>query len=1102
MAETTYPGVFANEIDQTGPTPASPDGVPAGVVGTAARGPAFVPVTVPNFSQFIAKFGDTKGKYFGPMAVKEWLANAGAGTFVRVLGTGDGTARATSNDAATAPVTWAGAVTRAGFIVGDQVIQANGALGENPYTPAAPAGPLVPAGVLGRTYMLGCFMSASQYPDQNSSLWGEAGLTNWTTGSVPIVRGILLAPSGVVLTLSSALNPNNEPTVGVRPFAGTSSMQYDRTVPGSPAAANLGGGRIGRVLKGNDGNADQFTMLLNGFVNGSMPAKISASLNPSQGNYFPNVFNTNPLKIEEEGHYLYTHYDIFSTVAEITGAGSRIGAQATPFVPGRIIGRSVAFLLTSSVYPNNEGTAASVSSVGVPNLEGFSDRYRHAVSSYLVSQDFGDGAQNLFRFHALSDGTGGDTRKAADLLTPQKDLPPDRIKVSISNIQPSKETASGFEYGSFTVKIRDLQDNDVNPAVHETYNNCNLDPASDNYIGRKIGNTNTYFDFDKTASAQKLVVEGSFPNVSNLVRVEITPEVDRGAVGMSPTALPIGFRGQYHLVTSGSGPILMFTGSSATVTSVNYGVTQDTMQTVNQPPVPFRRAIKVGELSDVSADDVKSEYHWGVQTSQIQLQNNPNNNDAVFNSGMYGFVKYFPRHLTTLTNWLVGDNEGTADVGGTILDADRFNNNFFTLERVQVLTASSGLPDAAQWAAARYRRNGVSSNLTDSDSAIHAGKFIDPNTDFADSTARTHLKFSVIMNGGFDGVNIFDSGKAGLTDNAVRREFDNINQGGVSGPTVVAYRKAVDILAEKSDVDIQLLAIPGIRHPVVTDYTIDAVEDRFDAMYIMDIEQQDVEGNFITGSNVNVSVANTRNRFSDRNLDTSFAAAYFPDVIVQTAPGASRATSNPLAGGVSSTPHSSVQVPASVSVLGAFALNDRVGFPWFAPAGFTRGALNTAISLATNLQTSDLGGLYENDINPIVSEPAVSTTGPAGNFVLQIRGQKTLLQAQSALDRVNVRRLLIEVRRRVKKVADNLLFEPNREETLASFQAAVQPIMNQIQQQQGISRFRVVIDSSTTTQADVENNTVRGKIFLQPTRSVEFISLDFVVTNTINDDAL
>jgi phage tail sheath protein FI len=119
------------------------------------------------------------------------------------------------------------------------------------------------------------------------------------------------------------------------------------------------------------------------------------------------------------------------------------------------------------------------------------------------------------------------------------------------------------------------------------------------------------------------------------------------------------------------------------------------------------------------------------------------------------------------------------------------------------------------------------------------------------------------------------------------------------------------------------------------------------------------------------------------------------------------------------------------------------------------------------------------------------------NSGVTVFGQKTLLAAQSALDRVNVRRLLIDVRRKVRDVARTFLFEPNRATTIAAFQARVQPILTAIQSQGGLDRFRVIIDTTTTTQADIENNTIRGRIFLQPTRSVEFVSLDFVVSNNI-----
>jgi phage tail sheath protein FI len=209
--------------------------------------------------------------------------------------------------------------------------------------------------------------------------------------------------------------------------------------------------------------------------------------------------------------------------------------------------------------------------------------------------------------------------------------------------------------------------------------------------------------------------------------------------------------------------------------------------------------------------------------------------------------------------------------------------------------------------------------------------------------------------------------------------------------------------------------------------------------------------------------------FKNRALDSSFAAAYFPDVTV----------ADPDTGAL-------VSVPPSVVTLGAYSLNDRVGHPWFAPAGFTRGALKDVVSTKVSLNRTNLDDLYDADINPLAKYPSRP---------LSIWGQKTLLAANSALDRVNIRRLLIDVRRKVRGVANTLLFEPNRSETLDRFSRLVNPILQSVQEKQGVDRFRVIIDTTTTTQADVENNTIRGKIFLQPTRSIEFVALDFVVTN-------
>jgi len=255
----------------------------------------------------------------------------------------------------------------------------------------------------------------------------------------------------------------------------------------------------------------------------------------------------------------------------------------------------------------------------------------------------------------------------------------------------------------------------------------------------------------------------------------------------------------------------------------------------------------------------------------------------------------------------------------------------------------------------------------------------------------------------------------------------------------------------------------------VVDYAISTVENRFDAMLVTDIEERDQFNTVITSSAQSPHVSNTVTAFKNRVLDTSFAAAYFPDVTMQ----------DPDTGGL-------VTVPPSVVTIGAYSLNDRVGHPWFAPAGFTRGVLNSVESPNVLLNRTNLDDLYDADINPLAQFPGKP---------LSIWGQKTLMANPSALDRVNVRRLLIDIRRKVRNVANTLLFEPNRTETLERFSSLVNPILQSVQDGQGVDRYKVIIDTTTTTQADIENNTIRGKIYLQPTRSIEFVALDFVVTN-------
>ena len=1003
MAELSFKsaGVSLREIDLSGPTKATPTGTPAGVIGTALRGPAFVPVTVATFQDFISVFGNSDGKKFGPMAVREWLKNAGSATYTRVLGVGDGQTR---NTGGANP----GNVTNAGFVVGAAQVQSSGLVGHNPY-----AG--VGTGPLGRTYFLTALMSASA----GSTVFSAPGIQTTATAQ-PILRGVLMAPSGVALSLSCSLVANNSPSSGDM-FAG----------------ANIGDVDISNARQ-------EFTMLINGLTPGAEFSNvITASFDPQSGNYFVNLFNTDPTKTEQAGHYLYAHYDIASSLAVVTGTGVTPSALAQT--------KTFAMLLTSSLN-RNVGTSSNATQVGVPNFEGFEDRYSAAFSPWVVSQKFGGQNQNLFKFHARTDGTVGSTE----------------IKVMIENLQASTNPAN--KYGTFDVVIRKFDDVDTAPVALESFRGLSLDPTSNKYIAKVIGDMHMFFDLDQPVGKQRLVVEGDYPNVSQFVWVELSAHLKDGA--LDATALPTGFRGPHHLLTAATtvnSATSILTGTIAGAGAATAGIGSATLCAVKQPAIPLRQSLAVG----VSPKQVvQPALTWGVQYELIDDKTQPNKN-AVVDASLISFCKYFPLYHTSWQSPWVGDNAGVATLGGATLDSDLFNNNFFSLERVEVITGTNDRPDPTQWTVAQYRRNAVAvGTMTDTnDNTGVVTRFLDPAKDFGHLPSRPYLKFTLPMQGGFDGLNIFDNEKSNLTNTAAAREMlDTVAQFGTSGPTVAAYRKAIDVLQSRTDADIQLLAIPGLRDPSVTDHAVQAVEKRFDSLYLMDIEEQDDVASFVTGTEQNVNVTNTTGHFQSRALDSSFAAAYFPDLVI-TDPATS----------------TNVQCPPSVAVLGAFALNDRIGFPWFAPAGFTRGALASVLETHVKLNQDNLDTLYSADINPITTFPG--TPQPV------VFGQKTLLAAQSALDRVNVRRLLIDIRRKVRAVANTFIFEPNRASTLAAFSAAVTPILSTVQQQQGLDRFSVRIDTTTTSQADVENNTLRGKIFLQPTRSVEFISLNFVVTN-------
>lgn len=981
-------GVTTREIDLTGPTSIEPVGIPAGIVGTSVKGPAFVPLTLPTMNDFVVKFGAPTSIYRnGPLAANEWLRNAQSVTFLRVLGVGDGSQRTSSGNNK-------GKVTNAGFVVGDRQPETSvsGNLTNNPYA--------VAGGTLGKTYFLATYMSQSA----NSTVFTDAGLT--ANGQM-ILRGVLMAASGVVLTLSSSTATSTTPS--------TSSNSSTTT-----------GATTGSVYLGS--GLQEFVMFLNGWngTDSTYTNIITASFDVSAPNYFGRIFNKDPLKIENAGYYLYTQYDIHPAIAVVTGAGV-LGVSGSSTGPRE----KVAFLV-SNQQTWNSGT------IYAPNFEGFEDRFQTAKTPWFTSQKFGGRPVNLFQVIALSDG----------------EEPNSKIKISIENVQPSNTDTTNF--GTFDLLVRDINDNDNNKIVLEQWRGLSLDVSNPRFIGNIIGDTRVFFNFDATTGKQKLTTTGNYPVRSRYIRVSIADDVMNGET--PETALPMGCRGFPHLMTSGSAPMPSITDSNA------WSITNP-LQRLIQPPVPFRLTLTRGTSPTQSTDRA---LYWGVQFERQESATDPNSS-YVPNDTIKSFAKYFGTYHTEWMNPIVSANEGAVDTAQNgIVDADRFNNNAFSLENIKVVyNSTSNIADVNNLESWIYVRGGnIPTNTTTLTRALQV-------SDLADPTVRAVAKFTVYLQGGFDGTRIFNADTAQLTNKAIVEEMNFTLRGFSSGPTVTAYTKALSLMNDVTEVDIQLLALPGIRHRYVTDTALRVTENRFDALYLFDVEERDTNNTLVTTDTQVISVGFTATDFSSRGVNSSFGAAYFPDVTLRD-----------------QFNRSVVRVPPTVAVLGAFSKNDAVAYPWFAPAGFTRGALETTNDPVVRLSKANMDALYSVNINPIVS--FAGSTGPV------VWGQKTVLARQSSLDRVNVRRLLIALRREVRRIANRILFEQNKEATLTRFSQLVNPIFKRVQDQQGIDNFKVVIDTTTTTEADIENKTIRGKIFLVPTKTLEFLSIDFVLTNRGN----
>jgi hypothetical protein len=289
--------------------------------------------------------------------------------------------------------------------------------------------------------------------------------------------------------------------------------------------------------------------------------------------------------------------------------------------------------------------------------------------------------------------------------------------------------------------------------------------------------------------------------------------------------------------------------------------------------------------------------------------------------------------------------------------------------------------------------------------------------------------------------------------------YQNISATNTQGLYATDYINMTNLLNNKDDYQFNILFTPGLYR---SDYanTISTIitntQDRGDNIYVADLVPYGSSVTTVTGQAAAVN--------------SSYAATYWPWCQV----------SDPATGNL-------VWVPASTVIAGVYAYNDSVSEPWFAPAGINRGGLGNVVRAEQKLPQSYRDSLYQGKVNPIATFPGTGVV---------VYGQKTLQTQASALDRVNVRRLLIALKGYISQVANTLVFEQNTIATRNNFLAQVNPYLENVQQRQGLFAFKVVMDSTNNTADVIDRNELVGQIYLQPTKTAEFIYLDFNITPT------
>jgi hypothetical protein len=814
----------------------------------------------------------------------------------------------------------------------------------------------------------------------------------------------------------------------------------------------------------------------------------NVSLNPDDRNFIRKVLNTNPTVVN----------------STVTTQQTRNASQGGGFWIGETFERQLAKVGSGSMGILGDSILGSKFHIALFPMRNqvaiTQDQNDHqygsqkASTGWYIAQDLNVGTNNAFQAHEQQKLFRVEARTGGQSIQRQ-------IKVSIENI---KAPEGDFDlYGSFSLVIRNIRDTDLNQIILERYDSLNLNPASPNYIARVIGDK--FMTYDTTTQTNREY--GTYTNRSKFIRIAMNEDIDRGTTNAE--FLPFGVIGPLTYraaqINSGSGGLTsygstgqlsasrgalasMIDGGDQTLFGALGGYDSASYGTVTAEKnlLVISGAVANGTAGNITASFVfpttplRRHSNWG--RPGVPMKN-------VYFGAWTGITKddqtFNPSVLDTLTSRCKG-LQGTPAPTGPKDVAPNFQANISTSPSLntptmglgQAVSASSDplqlgwvftlddimLSLAADGLGGGYVHMSGSRQKTVSISAISGG--------YTGSLNKGLDRFTTLLAGGFDGVDITE--RDPFRNSAVAAGVAEVNSSKLH-----SLKRAINIVSDPDQNQYNVVTIPGVTIPAATNYLLEKTEERGDALAIIDLEKiytADTENTSSSADRNSFTIKQATDALKARNINNSYGAAYAPWVQIQDT------ISNRL-----------IWAPPSIAALGALSSNDRVAAPWFAPAGFTRGGLSEGaaglpvLDVSKRLSSEDRDDLYEAGINPIAKFPAEG---------IVIFGQKTLQQTASALDRINVRRLLVFLKREISFIASRLLFAQNNQDTWNRFLQQATPVLESVKAQFGIDDFRLILDETTTTPDLVDRNIIYSKLIVKPTRSAEFFAIDFVITNS------